>query len=103
MKPYLEVITFKLKAGVSEQDFYAVHEAFRAFLDAQTGLLYRTLAKHPENETFIDIIYWQSKADIAKVEESFYDDARCKALMDIVDSESVVMSQNEIIAQSCNS
>lgn len=93
----LEIVTYTLNTGVSEADFLAVHAEFCQFLDAQPGLEYRTLAKDAQGK-YLDVVYWASQADLDKVQTTFKDDARCHALLAVVDEASIVFSQCVILS-----
>ena len=46
----IEVVSFSLAKGITEQDFMTANAQFETFLNAQSGLLYRSLAKQ-QNST----------------------------------------------------
>ncbi|WP_105169848.1 hypothetical protein [Pseudoalteromonas sp. T1lg23B] len=96
----IEIVKFKLAAGVSEQDFLPLNDAFQTFIAAQSGLLYRSLAKQPDNQGYIDVIYWQSMEDSKRAAEAFNHSAVCMDFLTVIDKQSVVMTHNMIIAQS---
>ncbi|CAM4198459.1 antibiotic biosynthesis monooxygenase family protein [Pseudoalteromonas byunsanensis] len=96
----VEIVKFKLAPGVSEQDFLPLNEAFQAFIAEQPGLLYRSLAKQPDNHGYIDVIYWQSMEDSKRTAEAFNNSAACMDFLALIDKDSVVMTHNMIIAQS---
>ena len=103
MSNVLEIVTFKLANGVNEADFVKTHDAFQAYLDSMPGLLYRSLAKQADSDTYVDVVYWASLADAERVQQAFATEPRCQALMTVIDADSVVMTLNHIIAQTpCN-
>ncbi|MCF6436704.1 hypothetical protein [Pseudoalteromonas sp. MMG022] len=96
----IEIVKFKLAPGVSEQDFLPLNDAFQTFIDKQSGLLYRSLAKQPNNQGYIDVIYWQSMEDSKRTAEAFNNSTVCMDFLTLIDKQSVDMTHHMIIAQS---
>lgn len=59
-----EFVTFRLNAGISDQNFLAAAAQTRAFLDDSGGMIRRTLSKD-DSGNWTDHILWKSM-DIAK-------------------------------------
>jgi hypothetical protein len=55
----VEIVTFKLKAGASEQDFLQAANAIQTDLQTMSGYMSRELLKD-EHDGWIDLIHWQS-------------------------------------------
>jgi hypothetical protein len=73
MSNVVEFVSFKLKKGVSEQQFLAASDEINAgFLSLQKGYINRKLVK--KESTWADIVLWESMDDAmnaAKAAEQF--------------------------------
>jgi len=57
-----EIVSFKLKEGVSEEEFLIASDEFNAnFLSLQKGYIYRKLLK--KEDTWTDIVLWKTMED----------------------------------------
>jgi hypothetical protein len=95
----IEMVTFALAEGVTEQDFMTANAQFETFLNAQTGLLYRSLAKQHNSKLYIDVIYWASLHDATRVQQAFYDSPECQRLIEYIDKDTVELTHSQVIAQ----
>ncbi|MBE0370768.1 hypothetical protein [Pseudoalteromonas aurantia] len=95
----IEVVKFELASGVTEQDFMLANEEFETFLNAQPGLLYRSLAKQQNSSVYIDVVYWNTLNDATRVQQAFYDSPHCKKFMQLINEDSVELTHNRVIAQ----
>ncbi|KAF7764221.1 hypothetical protein PCIT_b0157 [Pseudoalteromonas citrea] len=101
--PIIEVVTFALAEGVTEQDFMSANSQFETFLNAQSGLLYRSLAKQQNSALYIDVIYWETLHDATRVQQAFYDSPECQSFIKYIDKDTVELTHNRVIAQTeCN-
>ncbi|WP_404341529.1 helix-turn-helix transcriptional regulator [Pseudoalteromonas mariniglutinosa] len=65
----IEVINCKLNDNPDLAQFHLANNAYQHFIDQQTGVFYRSLAKQADTEQYIGIIYFASPADPLNVSE----------------------------------
>ncbi len=58
-RPVLEIVSFRLKPGLSDQDFLALARATEAVVAAQPGFTGRHLMRN-EDGLWTDLVNWQS-------------------------------------------
>jgi hypothetical protein len=100
MSQVVELVHFKLNDGVSDESFLQSNAKFETFINAQQGMLYRSLCKSESSETFIDIVYWQSMDDAKNAQNAFFESDHCKAFMEDINKESVSLEHVNVLAQS---
>ncbi len=86
----VELVTYQLKSGVTEQQLATTHEGVHSFLNRQPGFIYRSLSQDESGQWF-DIAYWQDLATAKAASEAFMSDPASQALCELVEMESVVM------------
>jgi len=98
----IEIVTFKTKPGISQEDFLAIDTVALKDVEKLNGFLYRSLAFNKESAIWTDIIYWES-AEAAKLGEAeFMKSEACQEVMAAVEKESTVMQLSDILYSSCN-
>ena len=96
----IEIVTFKVKNGVSQNEVIEVNKLALAMIEKLDGFMYRSLAFNKESYTWFDVVYWEN-AEAAKVGgELFMQSEACKQLMDIVVKESTTMQIGDILYMS---
>ncbi|MEH6626488.1 MAG: hypothetical protein V7739_08585 [Motiliproteus sp.] len=86
----VELVTYQLKSGVTEQQLAATHEGVHSFLNRQPGFIYRSLSQD-ESEQWFDIVYWRDLATATAAGEAFMTDPAGQALGELADMDTVVM------------
>ncbi|MBL4831278.1 MAG: hypothetical protein JKY55_15500 [Aliivibrio sp.] len=103
MNPVVELVTFELNSGVTEQQMTAAVEKSQLFVKHLPGFLYRSVCKHEETNTWSDIVYWQSKEEAHSAAEAFCTSEQTKELMTLINAETVKMQHNDVkISFDCN-
>lgn len=87
---------FSLTPGVKDADFLQASEKFQSFLNAQPGFQYRSLAKS-EDGSWLETSYWENKGLLAKANEAFDKDENCKALLNLIDKDSVTVQRADVL------
>ena len=71
MKHIIEVVTFSIKQGVTEEQLLNASSNFEIMLKREIqGFEKRTLTKHCENEMWIEMIWWHSMENAQKALET---------------------------------
>lgn len=86
----IELITFRVKDGVTTEQMGAEGANMEAFLMEQPGFLYRSLSVD-EDGLWHDIVYWKTMENAKNAAESFKQDKACAALMELIDMDSASM------------
>ena len=93
-----EFVTFRLKAGISDQSFLAAADQTRAFLNDTSAVLRRSLSKD-DSELWTDHILWTSM-DIAKsTAEVAMQHPDFAPMMSMIDPKSVELRHAPVLMQ----
>ena len=98
MKTTIELVTYKLKSGVSKSQLEATHEAVNNFLADQDGFYYRSCSE--DNSGLIyDVVYWQTMQAAKSAGEAFMNHPAGQSLMALCDESSVNMQHMEVLTE----
>jgi len=81
----IEVTIFKTKVGVDQAQFLAADAAFTEALKAMGGYIKRDLLQG-ENDVWIDIIHWETRADAQHSAEAIANHPEAQAFIDLLDN-----------------
>jgi heme-degrading monooxygenase HmoA len=70
MSGTIELVQFRLKAGVAEAAFLAAVADTQAAIERFPGYLSRELLKHDDG-LWVDLVHWRSKAEALAAAEAF--------------------------------
>lgn len=87
----LELVTFKLQPNVTEDDFAAANESLSGWASRQPGFVSRHLSYNAEEDTYIDVVYWESLAAAQAANDLSMKSEECAPLFGMCDMESVKM------------
>ena len=93
----LELVTFKLKPGVTEDQFAAANESVTAWAKRQPGFVSRSLSFNEEEDTYIDVVYWESLAAAQCAGGLSLKSEECAPLFEMCQPESVKLVHAEPI------
>ncbi len=85
----LEVVTFKLLPGVTEDQFVEANEALSGWAKRQPGFVSRNLAYNEGEETYIDVVYWESLAAAQCANDLSMMSEECAPMFGMCDMESI--------------
>ncbi len=91
----LELVTFKLAEGISEQAFLAENEHLNQWVKKQPGFEYRALAQ-AEDGSWTDTVFWQDMEKAAAAQQSFGEEPSLQGMMKVIDMESVKVDHQQI-------
>lgn len=95
----VEIVTFKLTASATEAQLLATHEGIEAFLLQQDGFLYRSLSKDPENEQWLDIVYWRDISCAKAASDALMQDPEGMKMIALCDMDSVTMKHLPVLSE----
>jgi len=85
-----EILTWKSKPGVSDEEMIRVVDGMVKDLEKLTGFLNQTLYKETDG-TWVDVYYWETEKDAHDSNVTMADKASLKKLMSIIEAETVTM------------
>ena len=93
--PILELVTFKLAKGVSDEEFLTENEHLNNWVKSQPGFEYRALAQ-AEDGSWTDTVFWQDMENASAAQQSFGEEASLQGMMKVIDMESVKVDHQQI-------
>lgn len=97
----VELVSFKLKEGVSAEALLATNPAVQAYVTSLPGLLYRSVSLNDETNEWTDIVYWETLANAEHASQVFMDSPACQEMVALIDPDSVRMQHTEVFFSSC--
>ncbi|MDN2659187.1 hypothetical protein Q4583_11705 [Neptunomonas phycophila] len=94
MTTVVEIVKFTTHADVSDEQVLASCEKVDAFLAAQPGFLYRSLAKD-NGRAWVDIAYWENMSLAQKASSDFMDSEAGKEMIALIDMDTCDMKHLE--------
>ena len=91
----LELVTFKLAEGISDEAFLAENEHLNNWVKSQPGFEYRALAKTKEG-SWTDTVFWQNMETASAAQQSFGEEPSLQGMMMVIDMESVKVDHQQI-------
>jgi hypothetical protein len=86
----LELVVFRAKDGVSHDQLLSTVDAVSNWALAQPGFISRELAYSPETNQWIEVIWWQTRADADAAAAIAMTDEACTPMFALIDMESVL-------------
>jgi hypothetical protein len=86
----IEMVSYKLKAGVSLEQLKSTHHGVNDFCMAQPGFLYRSISQD-DDHTWYDIVYWQDMDCAKTAGDAFMQSSAGQALVSLIDSDTMLM------------
>lgn len=86
----IELVTFRARQGVTNQQLETQGAALEGFLKEQPGFLYRSLSVD-EDGLWYDIVYWKTMSDAESAAEKFKQNQLGMAMMELIDMDSARM------------
>jgi hypothetical protein len=86
--PTIELVRFRLKAGVTEEAFVAAAEKAQATITQFPGYIRRTLMQNADG-LWIDLVYWHSHAEALAAAETFGSKPDLAAFGALIDETSI--------------
>jgi len=87
----LELVVYKLKEGVSRQQFLGTNDAVSSWISNQPGFISRELAYDAEGDRWIDVIWWDTLEQAHAASEVSMTSESCTPMFALIDMESALM------------
>ena len=92
----IEVVTFKLAEGISDQEFLKTVPASSEFVRHLKGFVARRLSK-ADDGTWLEHIEWESLEDANAASEKFMKEESLKPMMQAIDGPGAKMGHNQLL------
>jgi hypothetical protein len=86
---------FKLKGGVSRDQFLGTNDAVSTWISEQPGFLSRDLSYEAEGDRWIDVLWWKTRKDAHAAAELAMTSESCSPMFALIDMESSLMVHGE--------
>jgi antibiotic biosynthesis monooxygenase (ABM) superfamily enzyme len=91
----LELVVFKLKEGVSREQFLGTNDAVSTWIGKQPGFISRELSYDAEGDRWVDVLWWDSMENAAAASELAMTSESCTPMFALIDMESTLMLHAE--------
>ena len=95
----IEAVQFKLQESANLAQFEAANTEFQNFIDQQPGVLYRSLAKQVNTQSYVDVIYFATMADAKRMEDAFMKNPICQQFSQLIEKDTVVLERYNGVSQ----
>jgi hypothetical protein len=91
----LELVVFKLNAGVSREQFLGTNDAVSTWIAEQPGFVSHELLYDADGERWIELAWWKTLEDAHAAAELATSSESCAPMFALIDMDSVLMSHSE--------
>jgi hypothetical protein len=91
----LELVVFKLVAGVSREEFLGAAGGLSDWAGRQPGFISRELSHDAEGDRWIEVVWWRTMADAKAAAENAMSSESCARMFALIDMESAEMIHAE--------
>lgn len=97
MKSVIEIVSFKLLPNTPHEQLIAAAQQSQRFVSRLEGFQYRSTSFNQENETWTDVVYWDSLKSAQAAGEQFTRCEDCAPLMALIDPATVDIQHQTIM------
>jgi len=101
----LELVVFKLAAGVTSDHFLATVDRVSSWISRQPGFISRELSYDAEGDRWIEVVWWSTPQDAQSATELAMTSDSCAPMFGLIDMNSALMLHGELaiarVASSC--
>ncbi len=94
----LELVVFKLGAGVSREQFLGTVDPVSTWIARQPGFVSRELCHDAEGDRWIDVVWWRTMEEAQAAAELAMTSESCAPMFALIDMESTLMVHGERVA-----
>ena len=101
MKQAIEMASFRLNAGVTEQQLLKASASLQEdFLSKQQGFIRRELVRGPGNE-WLDVVYWSNKVSAEAAMKNAVESPACHLYFQLIEAEDHTHPENGVTIYEC--
>lgn len=94
----LELVTFALLGGTSKERFLDAANDVTRWLANQPGFVSRDLVHDATGDTWIDVVWWRTRAEAEAAASAAMSAEQCAAMFAMIDTERSSMTHGERVA-----
>jgi hypothetical protein len=87
----LELVVYKLREGVSREQFLGTNDAVSSWIRQQPGFISRELVHDAEGDRWVDVIWWETLEQAQAANELSMTSESCSPMFAMIDLESALM------------
>jgi hypothetical protein len=87
----LELVVYKLREGVSRDQFLGTNDAVSTWIRSQPGFISRELVYDGEGDHWVDVIWWETLEQAEAASERSMTSESCSPMFALIDMESTLM------------
>ena len=91
----LELVVFKLKDGISREQFLATDDAVTAWITQQPGFVSHELLYDAEGDRWVELAWWKTMNEAKTAAERAMASESCAPMFALIDMESSLMLHAE--------
>ena len=91
----LELVVFKLRGGVSREQFLGTVDGVSSWAGEQPGFISRELSYDADGDRWIEVVWWRTMDDAHAAAERAMDSESCAPMFALIDEESTLMLHAE--------
>ena len=95
-KHVYEIVVFKAKAGVTDEQVISALEKIQPFLEDYKGYISRELIK-TEGDQWVDQVKWETLDDAHTAANDILSEPEAALIMDVIDPESINMMHGNVV------
>lgn len=87
----LELVVFKLRPGVSKEDFLSTNDAVSTWIGQQPGFVSHELLYDAQDDQWIELAWWKSLEDATAAADRAMTSETCAPMFSMIDTETMQM------------
>jgi hypothetical protein len=92
----LELVVFKLRDGVTQEEFLDTVDPVSEWAKQQPGFLSRELSYDAKGERWVELIWWETMEDALTAAEAAASSESCAPMFELIDQQSTQMIHGEL-------
>ena len=91
----LELVVYKLNAGVSREQFLRTNDAASTWISEQPGFISRDLVYDSEGDRWVDVVWWDTSENARSAATRAMSSTSCAPMFALIELESALMLHGE--------
>ena len=87
----VELVVYKLNAGVSREQFLATNGAVSTWISKQPGFISRDLVYETEGDRWVDVVWWETMEQAHAASEASLASESCQPMFAQIEMDSALM------------
>jgi hypothetical protein len=95
----LELVVFKLREGVTREQFLGTVDPVSAWIAGQAGFVSRELSYDADADRWIEVVRWDTMEDAHAAAELATTSESCAPMFALIDMDSALMAHADLVAR----